>query len=193
MHFHPSLPSGRTRERSMKTVLYTWSAQKMVNSETEWFFFFCYLVTTNAPEERSARTLKKQEAFGKEAPQQKDTSKSLITLATRSIQHIWTQMQQQPPVASLTFKRRAAVLSWIVWQSPSGWLELEETTHHCRRWATNSFWTTVWLTCFISRPCTESSRLLQVLLFLPNLAFSIEGSANLALHMASVVGITRQK
>lgn len=100
----PSLPSGRPRESSLKTVLSTWWAQKMLDRETEWFFF-CYFVTTFAPKESPARTLKQQEAFSKEAPQRKDTATTPITLATTAVEHIWPWMQRQPPVASLTFKR----------------------------------------------------------------------------------------
>lgn len=134
-----SLNSGRPRESSLKTVLSTWRAQKMLYRETEWFFF-CYFVTTFAPKESPARTLKQQEAFSKEAPQRKDTATTLITLATTAIEHIWPWMQQQPPVASLTFKR-------IVWRGPGGWLEPEETTPPQRM--CNSFW----LTCLFSTTC----------------------------------------
>lgn len=108
----PSLPSGRPRESSFKTVLSTWRAQKMLYRETEWFFF-CYFVTTFAPKESPSRTLKQQEAFSKEAPQRKDTTTTPITLATTAIQQIWPGMQRQPPVASLTFKRMKALVDGL--------------------------------------------------------------------------------
>lgn len=105
----PSLPSGRPRESSLKTVLSTWSAQKMLYRETEWFFF-CYFVITFAPKESPSRTLKQQEAFSKEAPQRIDTTTTPIALATTAMQQIWPWMHRQPPVASLTFKRGKALV-----------------------------------------------------------------------------------
>lgn len=176
----PSLPSGRPRESSLKTVLSARSARKMLYRETEWFFF-CYFVTTFAPKESPARTLKQQEAFRKEAPQRKDTTTTPITLAITATHQIWPWMQRQPPVASLTFKR-------IVWQSPGGRLGPEETLHHCRGCAThNSFW----LTCLFSTHRVLLTCLLQVLLFLPSSAFSIEGTVSLALRRASARGTSR--
>lgn len=86
-HFDTIKELSRALKDIALPVLSARPAQKLLDRETEWFFF-CYFVTTFAPKESPTRTLKQQEAFSKEAPQRKDTTTTPITLATTAIQQI---------------------------------------------------------------------------------------------------------